>query len=156
MKRILFSLLLPVLFVAGNAASAQTVIANDGAELTLASETIDLGEMTKDSFYYHTLNFTNTGNEPLIISRAQGSCGCTVPDWPKQPINAGESEAIKIKFHARSAGPVNKQVTIYSNAKNGATLVVRVKGRVNAPMAGGTAPVKVKPAAPRVKDVNDR
>lgn len=64
--------------------------------------------------------FTNTGDEPLIITKSKGSCGCTVPVWPKEPIMPGESSQIKVKYDTKRAGKsFNKTVTVYSNSKSG-------------------------------------
>ena len=61
--------------------------------------------------------FTNTGKEPLIIEKAKGSCGCTVPEWPKEPIAPGETAVIKINYDEKRVGPYTKSITITSNAK---------------------------------------
>lgn len=91
--------------------------------------------------------FTNTGNEPLIISNARGSCGCTVPEWPKEPIAPGKSEKITVKYDTKRVGPINKQVTIEWNDKDN-PLTLRIKGTVN---AAPEAPVKTTTGAPTAK-----
>lgn len=73
--------------------------------------------------------FTNTGKEPLILSNVRSSCGCTVPQWPKQPILPGESESIKVKYDTKRVGVINKSITVTSNAKT-ATVVLKIKGTV--------------------------
>ncbi|MFC2110237.1 DUF1573 domain-containing protein, partial [Bacteroidota bacterium] len=74
---------------------------------------------------------TNTGKSDLIIRDAKGSCGCTVPTWPKdKPIKAGESAEIGVKFN--SSGKKNRQsktVTLYTNTINGKE-VLTIKGEV--------------------------
>jgi hypothetical protein len=74
--------------------------------------------------------FTNTGTEPLVISNARGSCGCTVPEWPKDPIAPGQSQVIKVKYDTKRVGPINKQVTIESNGST-EPVILRIKGTVN-------------------------
>ena len=103
--------------------------------------TIDQGANGKTEFV-----FTNTGTEPLIISKAKGSCGCTVPTWPKEPIKPGESSVIKVKYDTTRLGTINKSVTITSNAAT-PTKVIRIKGKI---IAAQTSPVKepLKPGAP--------
>jgi len=65
----------------------------------------------------HTFTFTNEGEGPLIISNAQGSCGCTVPDWPRQPIAPGQKGQIKVSFNSTGrAGRQDKRVTLTTNA----------------------------------------
>jgi hypothetical protein len=76
----------------------------------------------------------------LIISNAKGSCGCTVPEWPKEPIAPGAKATIKVKYDTKRPGAINKSVTITSNAVNEPTKVIRIKGNV-LPAPEGTAPV---------------
>lgn len=100
-----------------------------GAEMTFETEVIDYGTIAQNANGVRTFNFTNTGNAPLIISNAKGSCGCTVPTWPKQPIAPGESAEIKVKYATNRLGPINKSVTVTSNATK-PTKVLRIKGNV--------------------------
>jgi hypothetical protein len=65
----------------------------------------------------HVFTFKNEGEGPLIISNAQGSCGCTVPVWPRQPIAPGETGEIKVSFNSSGrAGKQDKRVTLTTNA----------------------------------------
>lgn len=73
--------------------------------------------------------FTNTGKEPLILQQPQSSCGCTVPTWPKEPVLPGNSSEIQVTYNTKKAGPINKTVTVRSNAKN-STVVLRITGKV--------------------------
>ena len=73
--------------------------------------------------------FTNTGKEPLILSKPISSCGCTVPTWPQEPILPGKSDVIKVTYNTNNIGPINKSVTVYSNAKTN-RLTLQIKGRV--------------------------
>ena len=82
---------------------------------------------------------TNSGTEPLIISRCKGSCGCLVPYCDKSPINPGLRSVIRVSYDTKRIGPINKSVTITSNAKNQSSVVVRVKGTVLAEEQSPTA-----------------
>ena len=98
--------------------------------------TIKQGESTT-----HIFTFTNTGKEPLIITNASGSCGCTVPDWPKEPIKKGEKGSVKVTFNsAGKMGMQDKTVTIQSNAKTNPK-VIHIKGNVEAPPKQEATPV---------------
>jgi hypothetical protein len=77
----------------------------------------------------YDFKFTNTGKSPLVISSAKGSCGCTVPNWPKEPVKKGESGAINVSYDTKRVGPFTKTVTINSNAKT-AVKVITIKGKV--------------------------
>jgi len=86
-------------------------------EIVFESEFHDFGEITEGMVVKHTFKFTNEGEGPLVISNAQGSCGCTVPDWPRQPIAPGESADINVSFNSTGrAGKQDKRVTLTTNA----------------------------------------
>lgn len=86
-------------------------------EIVFESEFHDFGEISEGMVVKHTFTFTNEGEGPLIISNAQGSCGCTVPDWPRQPIAPGESADINVSFNSTGrAGKQDKRVTLTTNA----------------------------------------
>ena len=112
-------------------------------EITFETEVINYGTLEKGADGVREFKFTNTGKSPLIISNARGSCGCTVPTWPKEPIKPGESSSIKVKYDTNRPGPINKSVTITSNAKT-PTKVLRIKGNIEVPQ---TSPEKQVPAA---------
>ena len=73
--------------------------------------------------------FTNKGNEPLVIQKAQASCGCTVPTYSKEPIAPGQKGSIDVAFHTagKPAGAFNKQITVTTNA---GVKVLNIKGMV--------------------------
>ncbi len=78
----------------------------------------DFGEITEGDVVRHAFKFTNTGDNPLVITRAQATCGCTVPEWPKAPIAPGESGEIVVEFNSKNrTGHQKKNVLIYSNAQ---------------------------------------
>ena len=86
-------------------------------EIVFESEFHDFGEITEGMVVKHTFTFTNEGEGTLVISNAQGSCGCTVPDWPRQPIAPGESADINVSFNSTGrAGKQDKRVTVTTNA----------------------------------------
>jgi hypothetical protein len=85
--------------------------------IAFAEEFHDFGEVQEGEVVEHTFTFTNEGEGPLIISNAQGSCGCTVPDWPRQPIAPGQKGQIKVSFNSTGrAGRQDKRVTLTTNA----------------------------------------
>ena len=101
------------------------------AVLTLASDVVDYGTIDQGAEPLRLAKFTNTGTEPLIISGAKGSCGCTVPNWPKDPIMPGESANIEIRYDTKRVGAINKTVTVTSNDAVGKH-TIRVTGTINA------------------------
>lgn len=145
MKKILLSLGFAAFTIfAVNAQTEAVTVENPNApEIEFETETINYGEIEKGADGVREFKFTNTGKSPLIISNARGSCGCTVPTWPKEPIKPGEDGVIKVKYDTNRQGPINKSVTITSNAKT-PTKVLRIKGNVIVPQ---TSPEKTMPAA---------
>ena len=99
----------------------------------------DFGTVDQGEKVTHVYKFANTGNEPLIISNAKGSCGCTVPSWPKEPIPVGGSGEIQVQFDSK--GKKNKQskkVTLTANTDPAQTFLT-IKGEVNAPEEAAAA-----------------
>lgn len=105
------------------------------AEFKFDTETINYGKITLGSNGVRVFEFTNIGKSPLIITKVQASCGCTVPKKPEQPIMPGEKGKIEVSYDTKRPGGFSKAITIFSNAKNGRK-VVKIKGyieKVNAP-----------------------
>ena len=100
--------------------------------IKFAEEVHNFGTVEVESENLYAFEFTNTGAEPLKISNAKGSCGCTVPNWPKEPIMPGQTATIDVKFtpNAGQAGQdVEKVVTVTANTVPENTMV-RIKANV--------------------------
>jgi hypothetical protein len=137
MKSTFFTLLLAL--VATTSASnlfAQPVDLQGGAIIEFTKEVHDYGTIKNGASGECTFEFTNKGAEPLILADVKGSCSCTVPQWPKEPIAPGAKGVITVKYNTNNAGPINKSITITSNAINEPVKVVRIKGNVLAPTDG--------------------
>ncbi len=143
MKNLLFSFVL-LMFTAFtvNAQNSETPAQADpnAPEISFEKTVHDYGTIFQASDGACEFKFTNTGKEPLILSKPQSSCGCTIPTWPQEPILPGKSDVIKVTYNTRSIGPINKTVTILSNAKT-SRVVLQIKGSVVAKPAT-TEPVK--------------
>ncbi|CAM3552236.1 DUF1573 domain-containing protein [Zobellia roscoffensis] len=85
--------------------------------------------------------FTNTGNAPLIITNATSSCGCTVPNPPKDPIAPGETGELVVKFNGSGQNQVTKTITVNANTEKG-TEQLRIKAFVNPKGAAPVGPTK--------------
>ena len=107
----------------------------NAAEMTFGNEEFNFGNIKQGESVTHEFSFSNDGKEDLIITNAQGSCGCTVPLYPKEPIKKGTTGVIKVTFNsAGKMGMQDKTVTITSNAKN-SPRILHLKGTVEAPAA---------------------
>lgn len=122
-------------------ANANQPAAPAGPTTTIAfNETeFNFGKVKAGEKVRHEYKFKNTGKEPLIISNAKGSCGCTVPDWPKEPIPVGGSGSIMVEFDSKNkTGNQTKQVTVIANTDPPQSIIY-IKGEVigdpNAPAA---------------------
>jgi len=93
-------------------------------------EVVDFGTITQGEVVSTNFKFKNVGKSDLIISSAQGSCGCTVPEWPKEPIKPGEEGKIAVTFNSSGKqGKQNKTITLVSNTLPN-TKVIALKGEV--------------------------
>ncbi len=101
-----------------------------GAKIQFNKETHDYGIIKYNADPYCVFEFKNTGNEALLITEARGSCGCTVPEWPKEPIAPGATGMLKVTYDTKRVGSFQKSVTITSNAVNDPVKVVNIKGEV--------------------------
>ncbi|MBL6657018.1 MAG: DUF1573 domain-containing protein [Flavobacteriales bacterium] len=87
-----------------------------GPNFSFNKELHDFGQLIDGEKVSYSFTFTNSGDAPLIISSAKGSCGCTVPDWPRDPIAPGESGSIDVTFNSSGrSGKQNKAVTLTAN-----------------------------------------
>lgn len=112
-------------------ATPKTEVPTEGPIMTFEKMACDYGEIEQNSEKDRFVKFTNTGTEPLVITNARGSCGCTVPVWPKEPIMPGQSSEIKISYATNRLGKINKTVTITTNEPGGAPHVINVIGNVS-------------------------
>lgn len=112
-------------------------------EITFVSEIHDYGTIKQGADGNCEFKFKNTGKDPLIISNARGSCGCTVPTWPKEPIMKGQTSVIKVHYDTNRIGAFTKTITLNSNAKTD-TRVLTIKGVVDASEVSNEQAMPVK------------
>lgn len=101
----------------------------EGPGISFESETIDYGTINKNADGKREFVFVNNGNKPLIITNATGSCGCTVPTKPTEPIMPGARGVIGVKYATDRVGPFSKTVTVTTNASE-TPKVLTIKGTV--------------------------
>jgi hypothetical protein len=136
MKRVFTALAIALCFATGinaqnkdNVGATQNQAPASNADIKFDKMTHDFGTVKWGGNGDCEFKFTNTGKDPLILSNCQGSCGCTVPTCPKEPILPGKSGSIKVHYDTKRPGPINKQVTVQSNAKSG-TQTIKITGTV--------------------------
>lgn len=133
-KQVLLSLgVFLISIFALNYSFAQTEVKLNGPSISVDKEVHDHGKIKKGANGDCYFTITNTGSEPLIITKAEGSCGCTVPDWPREAIAPGKSEKMKVTYATDRVGIFNKTVTITTNDKENSVVTVQIKGEVLQP-----------------------
>jgi hypothetical protein len=152
MKQFLLTLGLSLFTVGAMAQPGMKPVGGTGPMLSIDKEVHDYGTIKQGGNGECEFTVTNTGDQPLIISNCQGSCGCTVPQCDTAPIVPGAKSVIKVKYDSNRPGPINKSVTITSNATNAPSKVVTIKGNVEAAPITPTSPEKeTTPGAPMEK-----
>ncbi|MDR1981025.1 MAG: DUF1573 domain-containing protein [Tannerellaceae bacterium] len=121
--------------------TVSSLFAQKEAMISADMQTYDFGVVQEnEGVVSHVFHITNTGTDPLVITRITTSCGCTQPEWTKTPIEPGMTGEITIRYNPKGRpGPFHKQVSVFSNAKNG-SLTLYVQGAVTS-----------KPAAPVIR-----
>lgn len=99
----------------------------------------DFGKISRGTNVEHVFKFKNNGDAPLVIVNATSTCGCTVPEPPKEPIAPGEEGELLVKYNGSGLNEVTKVVTVTANTQNGSEQV-KIKAFVEP--AAGTAPAK--------------
>lgn len=123
----------------GNNSSVGTdlVQSQDAPEFSFEEVFHNFGDIQEGEVVTHIFSFENSGNAPLVITSAQGSCGCTVPVWPREPIAPGEKGSIEVTFNSKNrGGRQDKTVTLTANTVPN-TKVLKITSNV---IKGETAP----------------
>ena len=142
MKKV-FSLFV-VLFAITTVAFAQKGV------VKFAKESHDFGKIEQGKPVTFTFEFTNTGTDPVVISNAQPSCGCTTPDWTKSAVLPGQKGYVKATYNAAAMGQFNKTVTVTSNGER-PQIFLELRGEVVAPKEAQSAAAAAPTPAPAIK-----
>ncbi len=142
MKKLFFAISLIAASFVANAQEKQVNPVNEvnpnAPEFKFEKEEHRFGNIKQGESVTYEFKFKNTGKEPLIITNASGSCGCTQPIFPKEPIMKGKEGIIKVTFNsAGKMGAQDKTVTITSNAKT-PQKILHIIGNVEAPSPAPT------------------
>lgn len=126
------TLLRPILAVLMLCLSLPALRAADGARIEFATLTHDFGTVSEnDGDISFEFTFTNKGTAPLMVLRAQASCGCTTPEYTKKPLRPGESGVIKVTYHAKGRpGTFEKSIHVFDNSEPGHKTVLVITGNV--------------------------
>jgi len=148
MKKLITFVFAIALFTGATVNAQET--AKKGAQIEFEQEVIDYGNVEYASNGEREFVIKNTGDAPLVITRTKGSCGCTVPTKPTEPILPGKTAVMKVKYDTKRANQAfSKSITVTSNAVNFPTKVVKIKGKVLANPNAKKVTLK-KPVKPAV------
>lgn len=111
----------------------QNTIPANGAKITFTALEHNYGTLQKGGNGDCVFEYTNTGNEPLILSSVRASCGCTTPNWTKEPVMPGQKGQIKVHYNTNNVGGFTKTITVQSNAVDNPRMVLKIKGNVQKP-----------------------
>jgi len=135
MKKLVFIAVLALIANAGFSQTAATTPTpkSDVGEFEWTASTHDFGKIKQGVPVTYEFKFTNKGKSPLVVTNAQGSCGCTTPNWTRDPVMPGGEGVVKATFNAMAVGPFDKTVTVTANI-DGGVVVLHIKGEVEAPV----------------------
>ncbi len=108
----------------------EALIPSRYAKMTFDNEEYDWGVITQGEKAFHTFRFTNTSDEPLILTNARGTCGCTVPVWPKEPVMPGESAEIHVVFNSKGKQGLQRKSIILTGNTFPADTRLTIKGEI--------------------------
>ena len=149
MKKFILSLGLSAFVLGAMAQPDGKMVGGTGAQISVDKEVHDYGKIPVGANGTCEFKVTNTGDQPLIITNCKGSCGCTVPKCDTAPIKPGQSTIVTVKYDTKRVGPINKSVTISSNAANAPEKIVRISGTIEPGPETPASPVKEQsPMAP--------
>jgi hypothetical protein len=139
MKKIMMIVALALIANVGFSQKA-TDAKGDFASIQWDGATYDFGKIKQGVPVTHKFTFTNKGKTPAVITNAQPSCGCTTPDWTRDPVMTGGEGYVKATFNAMALGPFDKVITVSANTEGG-VILLHIKGEVEgATVANSTKP----------------
>ena len=123
-------------------------MAQTGPKIEFKAETIDYGTVSKgDDSGLRVFEFTNTGDQELVITDVKSSCGCTVPSKPTEPVMPGKTGKIEVQYNM-NPGPISKTITVTSNAKNKEEGIILLKIKGNVTVKEEISPLEKKKTLP--------
>lgn len=125
-------ILIPVLLVNSCMHSSSDQHNNLNTSISFDENSYDFGSLKMDARVSHDFRIYNAGKHALLIQNISTSCGCTVPEWPKEPIKKGESKPINVTFEADHPGVFRKSIIVFYNGLNSPDTLI-IKGTVTYP-----------------------
>ena len=124
-------IILGLILIAGCGGDPGEKTSKKNAKIEFNKNTHDFGELAFASDGSCEFIFKNTGKSPLVLNNVKSTCGCTIPEWPREPVGENESASIRVRYDTHRVGSFTKSITVYSNASNSPKRLF-IKGRVKA------------------------
>ncbi|WP_374330580.1 DUF1573 domain-containing protein [Soonwooa sp.] len=115
----------------------------------------DYGKVSAGSDGHRYFTVKNTGDKPLILTEVKPACGCTTPEWSKDPILPGKSAQIKVGYNTNLIGAFSKPIEVFSNDPKNPRSVLTIKGEVGATAAQQVQTLQATPATMKAEVVRD-
>ncbi len=124
MKKLIFGLIAATMLMACHQNTTTSTAATAAASIKFTEDKFDFGKIKQGDSVMHQFEFVNNGKAPLIITDAVASCGCTKPEWPKEPVQPGAKGVIKVTFHSQGKkGLQDKMITVTGNTSPAQSMV---------------------------------
>ncbi|AUC24022.1 hypothetical protein BTO15_07535 [Polaribacter sejongensis] len=108
------------------------LVSGKNSNISFKAELYDFGVIPSKKEATAIFNFSNTGENPIVIKDVKATCGCTVPEYPKKIIKTGEGGEIRVIYDAKYPGRFNKTITVFYNGKDSPKKLI-IKGKVPYP-----------------------
>ncbi len=141
MKKLILSISAIFFFGVLSAQTTETAVTEEKSEITFVSLEHNYGSIEFNANGTCQFEFTNTGKTALVLVNVQASCGCTAPEWSREPIKPGDKGKITVKYNTMIVGPFQKSITVYSNAKTSPIALI-IKGEIKPQQPTQTAEQK--------------
>jgi hypothetical protein len=128
-KLLLIFIFIPLTLISCRETNKDSSGEANNSKIEFEETTFNFGKIEYASDGTCVFEFTNTSRKPLVINVVRTSCGCTNPEWPKDPLEPGDSGEIKVTYNTQIPGSFQKSITVFCNAVNSPVKLL-IKGEV--------------------------
>ena len=122
-----------IIFLIAFSSALQIMAQENGPKIVFEETVFVFDTIMHDGPGEHVFRFSNKGDAPLLITSAFSSCGCVIPEWPKEPIAPNSESCVKVKYNTNKIGRFTKVIIVKSNDSESPKTVLRINGVVVEP-----------------------